>query len=320
MEMKEKDMKFLTQIYHNKRESLTKIAKEAGMTRIQAEYSLKKFIDNGIIEKFLTMFNYGAFGYNVYALMLVKMERFSTLRSFTRKLEESSNCISWGESYGKYDLFTNLIFKDEEDMSNFLSEIISEKNEQVSDYLIIKPYLSEFYPLKIFHGKKGPTLPFFSEKIEEKKFSEKDLKMLRELEKDGRVKIIDIAKKVGISAEMVLHKIKKFERDKVILGVRTGVRVKKLGYNYSLIFLNIRNLSKNLKEKIITFARGEKRVNALVLSLFNPNCVLQIFHKTDDELKEEVKKIKTLMKDEMIDIDVVLAQEEEKVNTLPFLK
>jgi len=47
--------------------------------------------------------------------------------------------------------------------------------------------------------------------------------------------------------------------------------------------------------------------------------MIQIFHKTGDELKEEVKKIKELTKDEIVDIDVVLAKEEDKINTLPFL-
>ena len=119
---------------------------------------------------------------------------------------------------------------------------------------------------------------------------------------------------------MVLHKIRKFQKDKVIIGSRAGVRMKKLGYNYSMIFLNVKNFSKSLKEKIIAFARKESRVNALVLSLFHPNCMIQIFHKTDDELKEEVKKIKELTKNEVADIDVILAREEDKVNTLPFLK
>ncbi|MDP3917166.1 MAG: winged helix-turn-helix transcriptional regulator [Nanoarchaeota archaeon] len=319
MELKEKDLKLLSYFYHNNRESLTKIAKETGMTRIQVEHSLKKFIKEGIIEKFFTMFNYSAFGYNVYILMLIKLEKYSSLQKFTKKLEASKNCISFGECFGKYDLFTNLIFKDEEDMSDFLSEMISEKGEQVLDYLIIKPYLAEFHPLKLFYNKKKLILSLVGERIKKQKFSEHDLKILKELEKDGRSKIIDIAKKTGVSAEMVLHKLRKFKKEKVVLGIKAGVRMKKVGYNYSMVFLNVKNFSKFLKNKIIYYARNEKKVNVLVLSLFNPNCMVQIFHKTDDELKNEIKKIKELLKNEIFDLDVVLAQEEDKVNTLPFL-
>ena len=84
--------------------------------------------------------------------------------------------------------------------------------------------------------------------------------------------------------------------------------------------LNVKNLSEEVKNKIIGFTRKEKLVNTLLLSLFNPNCIIQIFHRTDSELREEIRKIKERLKDELFDIDVLLAQEEDKVNTLPFLK
>ena len=85
MELKEKDLKLLAYLYHNNREPLTKIAKETGMTRIQVEHSLKKFIKEGIIEKFFTMFNYSAFGYDIYVIMLVKLEKYVSFQKFTKK-------------------------------------------------------------------------------------------------------------------------------------------------------------------------------------------------------------------------------------------
>ena len=200
MELKEKDLKLLGYIYHSKREPLTKIAKEIGMTRIQVEHSLNKFIRNKIIEKFFTMFNYSSFGYHVYVLMFFKLEKYSSFQKFTEKLGTSKNCISWGECFGRYDIFTNLIFKDEEEMSNFLAGLIGERDNSVLDYLIIKPYLAEFHPLKMFYDKKRLILPIVAEKTKEQKFSDEDLRLLKELEKDGRIKIIDIAKRTGISA------------------------------------------------------------------------------------------------------------------------
>jgi Lrp/AsnC family transcriptional regulator, leucine-responsive regulatory protein len=319
MELKEKELKLLAYLYHHNRESLTEIARAMQMTRIQVEYALNKFLNEGIIESFFTMFDYSAFGYKVYALAFIKLEKFSSLQKFTKRLEASKHCISCGECFGKYDIFANLIFKSEEEMSNFLSETISKQNEQVLDYVIIKPYLAEFHPLKILHEKKQQIFPLLSSNPKEKKFSESELKIMKLLSQDGRAKLIDIAKKVNISAEMVLHKIKKLQKEKVILGIRTQVKMKKLGYSYSMILLNVKNLSHDLKQKITEHARKEKRANSLVLSLFNPNCIIQIFHKTEDELKEEIKKIKELLKDEIFDLDVVLAQEEDKINTLPFL-
>ena len=320
MKITEKDLKLLVYLYHNNRESLAKIARETGLSRIQVEYKLNKFMEEGIIKSFFTIFNYNYFGYRNYILAFIKLEKYSSINKLIARLEESKNCISLGECFGKYDLFVNLIFKNEDDINNFMSDLMSSKEYPISNYIIIRPYLTELHPLKIASNKKNSILPIISEKSEEKNFSKKDLEILKILSNNSRESIIKIARKTGISAEMVLHKIKKFQREKIIIGSRTEIKMKKLGYNYSIILLNIRNLSTNTKEKIINFSRKEKRVNSLILQIFDPNCIIQIFHETEDELKNEVIKIKELLKEETFDLDVILAQEENKINTLPFLK
>ncbi|MEK6836575.1 MAG: winged helix-turn-helix transcriptional regulator [Nanoarchaeota archaeon] len=320
MKLDEKDLKLLGYLYHSNREPFTKIAKATGLSRIQVEYKFNKFIKEGYIKKFMTMLNYSLLGYPIYALLLIKLEKFSSLNIFTRNMEKTKNCISWAECFGRYDIFSNLIFKSEEEMSKFLSNLINNESGPVSEYIVVKPYLAEFYSLKIFYDKQKPLFSVVYPHTKERKLDEKDISILKLLEEDNRIRIIDIAKKTGMSAELVLYKLKKLEEDGVILGCKAFLSMKKLGYNYSIIILNIKNLSEEIKNKIITFARSEKKVNALVLSLFNPNCLIQIFHKTDDELKEEIRKIKELMKYESVDIEILLAQEEDKINTLPFLK
>lgn len=317
MKIDENDLKLLGYLYHSNRESFVQIAKETGLSRTQVEYKYNKFMKEGIIRRFMTVFNYSAFGYPTYVLMQIKLEKFSYLNSFTHKLEKSKHCISWGECFGKYDLFSNLIFKDEKELSNFLAEVINE--QEVMDYLIVKPYLTEFHPLKMLYDKQKPVYPI-TNNTKERKFDNKDVAILKILEENNRARIIDIAKKTNLSAELVLYKIRKLEEDKVILGGKALLNMKKLGYDYTIILINIKNFSQEVREKLISFVRRDKMANLLILSLFNPNCIIQIFHKTNDELKEEIKKIREMMKNEIMDLEIILAQEEDKINTLPFLK
>lgn len=319
MKLTEKDMKLLAHLYHSNRDSLTQIAKKTGLSRIQVEYKMNKFQKEGIIEKFMTIFNYKALGYNLFVVLFIKLEKFSSLDQFTKRLEKSKHCISWGKCFGKYDLLTNLIFKNEEEFSEFLSEIISEKKTHVSNYSIIKPYFSEFQPLTIFDEKQQITFPIGHQEEGEKKIDEKDVKILKMLEENNRVKLVDIAKELGISAELALHRMRRLHKDGIVLGSRLHMRMSKLGYNYSLILLNIRSMSDELKERLINFSRKDKNVDSIMLSLFNPNCVIQVFHKTEDELKNFTELLKILLKDEIVDINIVLANEEDKINTLPFL-
>ena len=95
--------------------------------------------------------------------------------------------------------------------------------------------------------------------------------------------------------------------------------MKKLGYSFSLVFVNFKNMSKENIEKIKSFAKKSKYANTLVLSLSNPNCFMQFFHKDISELRSEIENIKEEFNEEELDIDVLFLEAEEEVNTLPFL-
>ncbi len=318
MELKENDLKLLTYIYHNTRESYSKISKETKLSRTQVEYKINKFIEEGLIKKFFTLFNYGALGYNNYVSLLVKFEKFSTINNFTKKLDNSKNCISWGECFGKYDIYINLIFKTETEINDYISELLNSKSSKVSDYLLIKPYLAEFHNIKIFENNKK-ILPFTFPNEKEIKLDKDDIEILKMLEKDARTKVVDIAKKLDISGELALYKLKKLYNENIIIGSRAFLNMKILGYNYSGFFIHIKNLSKERRQELIKFAREHKLVNALLLSIMKPNCFIQVFHKTDEELKQTIRQVKEFLKNEPFELEVSLMNEENKINTLPFL-
>ena len=58
MNLKPTDMRLLNYLYHNQREPLTKIAKAAKLSREQAEYRSKKYLQIGLIKRFMKIFNY----------------------------------------------------------------------------------------------------------------------------------------------------------------------------------------------------------------------------------------------------------------------
>ena len=74
----------------------------------------------------------------------------------------------------------------------------------------------------------------------------------------------------------------------------------------------------NNKNKIINFAENSKNVNSLIFSLNKPNCMIQIFHKEDKELRNTIKEIKNIFKNELTELDIMLINEEDEVNTIPF--
>src|SRR3989344_5113586 len=265
MELKEQDFKIISYLYHNDREPVSKIAKSCKLTRDQVEYKLNKYISSGLIVKFHTIFNYKKLGYDCYAIILIKANHES-LKELELTLEKNKNLISYGKAFGKYDLYINSIFKDEKELSNYISDLITKYN--ISDYIVVKPYFGEFYPLKFFKATDKNNFPLVNEFETKVKLDEKEKLILKALEKDGRMKIIDIAKETKMSSELILYKLKKLQKEKVILGSKIQIDLKKLGYSFSALLMNIHGLSNSNKEKLKKFTRDSKIIISIIIILF----------------------------------------------------
>lgn len=320
MKLIEADFKLLSYLYHHNREPITKIAKTVKLSREQVDYKIKKYCSSGLIRGFFTFYDWRKFGYNYLAVLFLKFEKSSSIKEFTQKLINSKNCMSYGKVFGKYDLFVNVVFKNEKEISNYLSDLISDQNDSISNYFIIKPYISELYPVKFFKHKERENYTYTSEFIQKQKFNEKEIAIMKILAKDARAKLIDIAKKTNISIELAHHKVKKLQKDRTIQGSRIQFNMAKFGYYFSAIFLNLKNFSKTNQEKIKNFSRKSKYVTAFNLMLSRPNVILNLFHKEESELRNTIDEIKELFKNESIDIDILLLDEDDiEIRTLPFL-
>ena len=211
MELKESDKKLLACLDYMDRSSVSKIAKASRLTRKQVEYKLKKYLKEGIIKKFMTSVDYSKFGYANFVVLLAKFDKSSNLGWIKEKLNEDKNCISFGEIIGKYDLFINLIFKDDLEMDNYLNKIIANEKNPVLDYYVLRPYLIEKYPRKFLWSeiKKEKKILIQGSNSSPRKLDKIETEILKILEKNGRERIIDVAKKLNISSELALYKIRK---------------------------------------------------------------------------------------------------------------
>lgn len=319
MNLKESDLNLLSYLYHNNREPSTKIAKACKLTREQVNYKIKKYQSEGLIRGFFTLFDWNKFGYDHLVNLLLKFERPSSIKQFISELKDDKNCISYGKIYGKYDLYLNAVFKSEKELGDYIARI-DEKENLISHYLILKPYFAELYPLKFFNHKNKETIVYSYKERKTRKFDDKEIEILKILAKNARARIIDIAKKVGLSAELIIYKIKKLKKDGVIVGSRIQFDMSKLNFYFSLLTLNIKNFSKTKQEKIKRFAENSKHVNSLTFLLGKPNCTIQLFHKEESELRKTIEEIKELLKEESFEIEVLLiGDDEHEINPLPFL-
>lgn len=80
-----------------------------------------------------------------------------------------------------------------------------------------------------------------------------DLKILRELQKDGRMSNVDLAQKVGISAPPCLRRMRALEDAGYIRGYHADVAAEKLGFGLT-VFIQV-GLANHAEQDLMHFAK-----------------------------------------------------------------
>ncbi len=80
-----------------------------------------------------------------------------------------------------------------------------------------------------------------------------DLRILRELQKDGRITNVDLAKLVGISAPPCLRRVRALEEAGYIRGYHADVASEKLGYGIT-VFTQV-SLANHAESDLLAFAK-----------------------------------------------------------------
>lgn len=318
MKLKEIDLKLLNYLYHNYNEPISKIAKETKISRDQVEYRLNKYKKTGLIKQFIPIINYKALGYEKQIIIFLKFETSQMAKEYYKELKNNPNCISYGEILEKYDIYINTIFKNNEEINQFITKLFENKNYKLKEYNIIDPYFAELYPLKLFNNKEKENYEITknSSKI---KIDELDLKILKELSKKGRIKLIDLSTKLKNNSTTILYRLNKLKKEKIILGNRILFNTEKLEFNYTIVLINFKTNSQETQNKIKQFARSSRQTNSLILNIHKPNSIIQFFYKEEKELRKEIQELKKIFENEEIDIEIIHINEEENINSIPFI-
>ncbi len=118
-----------------------------------------------------------------------------------------------------------------------------------------------------------------------------DKKILFQLDLNARQSLSQIARKTGISREVVNYRIRQLEKSKVIQGYSTLIDVAKLGYMYCRVFLKYHSMPIEEEEKIIEYARTDKNISWITLSDGRWDLVLVIIASSLSELEKSYDRL-----------------------------
>ncbi|MFC6826872.1 HTH-type transcriptional regulator Lrp [Halopelagius fulvigenes] len=130
------DAKLINALLGDGRASLRSLAEELDVSVTTVSNHLRDLEDEGVIEGYTPRVNYDALGYDVTAVIQLKVEG-SALPDITDRLEEQKQMISVYEVTGDYDVIAVGKFRDTDGMNRQIKELLTDADIRESNTSVV---------------------------------------------------------------------------------------------------------------------------------------------------------------------------------------
>mgnify|MGYP001558838730 FL=1 len=207
---------------------------------------------------------------------------------------------------GRFDLTCTILFKDQTDLEGEYDFILKLFQKDLLD-LETDMFLGDIDFSANFFLDQDTEIDF--RKQGEVDLSDYQVKVLRQLVKGSRLSIVEMAKRLNISAPTVKKIISALKKRKVILANRAIINFQKIGFHRYTLLLQ---MDPSVQSKLVQFARGHPLIWDIGKYAGVSNFVIEILAKDNAEFESIVSKIRTQFRDSLQKIDHLIVLEELK--------
>jgi DNA-binding Lrp family transcriptional regulator len=314
-----KDKKLLYWLDQNSRVTNKELGKKVGLTEQTIGYKIKKMQEEGIITNFVTFINTLSLGYTHYKVFikLNNLERYQE-EKIIKKLTEDSN-VSWVvQTSGRYDLSFSILAKTPQEFIRIYEKLESKLGRNIiGKNVVINTNSPGFTRGWLIDEKKSNRLEYkSSKKIQH--IDKIDEKVIKAISQNSRKNIVDIAKEINETIDIVKYRLKKLKENKIINGFTIQLNLEKLGYEYYSVFLNMHNLSEALINKVISYAENHPNILFIVEVIGNYDLQLELEVKNYIEFENILKDFRKEFSENIPNFEILRVIREYKEDFYPF--
>jgi Lrp/AsnC family leucine-responsive transcriptional regulator len=318
------DRKILYLLCANARYSETAIAKALRMKRETVGYRIRKMLDTGIIDGFLTVIDSRRLGFRMHTLC-IKLKQVGAQQRVIDTLIPKDNVTCIETFGGNYDLQLVVASKSLEEFDGFMEWLLSEYFDIIQKYVILEMiddnfaglnFLltpAEISSLKISESK-GST--FESELAKAKKkaevvdVDEHDVKILKLLSLNARMPIAEISKKVNLAVPAVENRIRRLVSEEVIQAFVAVAPLGMLGFQWYTVFFQVKNLN---KKRFLAYLKQNTNTTWYTKIVGKWNYQFSVFAKDNTEFNKILNRIRDDFTENIISYDSVIVFSQKKL-------
>ncbi len=323
MELNVRQRQLLELLSINCRFSNKDIAKSLHCSEDAIEYQINKLIEEEKLSTFSVQFDYGLLGYTHYHL-LIRVKDLKIEYGFLSKMKE---IISINSSYGKFDLQLIALVKTKEELEKVIKEINNILNIQdlsISEFhSYIKMFTNIIPPIeinaKVPTNRKNKVYILNSKEYSYSKnrslitLDNVDKKIISLILKSPRIKYAEISEKTKLNQETIRYRVNNYVQRKFIMNFGLLHDFKRYGLYTTQLLVKLKDVSKELKE----FLHKNSHVFYSARLIGSYDAVIYIVSKDPLELGDKLKEVRSILKDDLINMDLIYMEKIYKYTQFP---
>lgn len=302
-----KDRKILANLEMNSRMTVSRIAKSAGISKASVSARIGRLVKGGLVERFLPVLNYDALGvskYRLYCKFEITPEKFE--EELSDYLYAQGNVHWFALTQGEWDVVIRLFAASSKEVEKFESGFMEKFGKYVKakmfginllettsrTALITGNQGSHYHEMRDYSGGQVPL-------------SKKDYRILYWLYENSRMPLRDIARKEGLSPDVVAYRIRKMEKNKVFFGYTARFNRAKLGLTSSKILINFQHLTPKRRGQFMEYCDAHPNFSYFGLLLGGWDMEADIDSRDMQELYSILRQIHAKFPDIIRDLSVL---------------
>jgi len=313
-----KDKKILTLLDENARYSNSQIAKKVGLSKPAVEYRLKRFEKNKIIFSHYSIIDFTKLGYSQYKIYFNFQD--TTLEDEKRMTDywiKDKNSVWVAQIRGRWDLAVSVLAKSNFDFGKILGEFMNKFSRFVLGKDVLLTEYSPIYAREYLTNTKPSEFIFgVPSKIYDP--DETDKKILREISKNARINIVDLAEKIKLSRDIINYRMKKLINEKIIVQHRSYLNLHLLGFHHYKIIFRTKNFNEKSEKELKSYISKHKKATQFLKLIGSWDLEIEFETENEDELYKILTDIRKKFSNIIRDFDILRITETYKLNFFPF--
>ncbi len=312
------DRKILFELDRNARITTSELAKKIKKSKQFVDYRIKRLEEEGVIKGYVSVIDYSKLGY-------ISMRIYFKLHNITPKEQEEmeEELIKDKEVWwlvtleGSWDIAYAMAVKNVLEFYDYWDKIMKKYRKFILKRSVVVYTHIRQYPKSYIIGEENKddgTLVGASRKTAKLDYLDKEI--LKIVSDNARLSLVEIANILGTSSQVVRGRLKKLEKEGVVLGYRGLIDVSFLGYRYYKAYINLLNTD-GLKA-LEYFCFKHPNILNVNRTIGGRDFEIELQAKSFDEFESIMNEIREKFSGMIDEYEFVIAREEKKMVYFPF--